>query len=99
MATTVLFSEDYLRADKGSKVLATIIAFSILAFITVSLRLYTRFHIVHNPSWEDLAIFLALVRFTYPLKEIFSYLLFHAGVWYCDINMSRFPWVARRSSL
>jgi hypothetical protein len=62
MATAAPFSETYLRADKGPKVLAIIIVFPSLAFITVSLRLYTRFKLVHNPSWEDLAILLALVR-------------------------------------
>jgi len=62
MATTVPFPNDYLHANKGSKVLATIVVFPTLALIIVSLRIYTRFKIVRNPSWEDFAIFLALVR-------------------------------------
>ena len=62
MATTAPFPDDYLHANKGSRVLAIIIIFPTLALIIVSLRMYTRFKIVHNPSWEDFAIFLALVR-------------------------------------
>lgn len=62
MAITVPFSEDYLHADKSSKVLAVIITFPTLALIIVSLRMYTRFEVVHNPSWEDFMIVLALVR-------------------------------------
>lgn len=55
------FSDDYLSENKGPEVLAIIIVFPILASITVFLRLYTRFKIVNNPSWDDFSIFLALV--------------------------------------
>jgi len=70
MAITAPFSENDLYADKGSKVLAIIIIFPTLALIIVSLRMYTRFKVVHNPSWEDLVIVLALVRErTIPVKN------------------------------
>lgn len=62
MPNTPAFSEDYLNANKGPQVLAIIIVFPCLALITVTLRLYTRFKIVNNPSYEDFAILLALVR-------------------------------------
>ena len=72
MATTSgtpAFSEEYIRADKGPKILAIIIVFPTLALITVALRLYTRIRIVHNPSWEDYAILAALVVYTYQIGE------------------------------
>lgn len=55
------FTEDYLNANKGPQVLAIIITFPCLAITVVSLRLYTRFKIVNNPSYEDSAILAALV--------------------------------------
>ncbi|KAF2112246.1 hypothetical protein BDV96DRAFT_649053 [Lophiotrema nucula] len=61
MATTSDFSPEYLNANKGPQILAIIIVFPCLATITVSLRLYTRFQIVHNASYEDFAILLALI--------------------------------------
>lgn len=36
--------------------------FQVLSWAAVALRLYTRFRIVRAPGWDDLFIFLALVR-------------------------------------
>src|SRR4051812_32984243 len=86
------FPEQYLRADKGPKILAIIIVFPSLALITVTLRLYTRFRIVHNPSWEDFAIFLALVRInsqTSGLMSSGSCSRWYIGLQYRNIDMSR----------
>jgi hypothetical protein len=55
------FSPEYLAADKGPQILAIIIVFPCLALLVVALRLYTRFVVVRNPSYEDLTIVLALV--------------------------------------
>lgn len=54
-------TEDYLNANRGPRVLAIIITFPCLALLIVCLRLYTRFKIVNNPSYEDFSIILALV--------------------------------------
>jgi hypothetical protein len=62
MTSTTPYTEDYLNANKGPQVLAIIITFPCLAVLVVFLRLYTRFRIVNNPSYEDFAILLALVR-------------------------------------
>lgn len=62
MSTAPAYSQEYLNANKGPQVLAIIITFPCLAAVVVSLRLYTRFKIVNNPSHEDFAILLALVR-------------------------------------
>ncbi|PSN60339.1 hypothetical protein BS50DRAFT_563986 [Corynespora cassiicola Philippines] len=55
------FSEEYLNANKGPRVVAIITVFPVLASITVFLRLYTRIKIVNNPSYEDFAILVALI--------------------------------------
>jgi hypothetical protein len=65
MSATPPYSEEYLNANKGPQVLAIIIIFPCLALIVVSLRLYTRFRIVSNPSYEEFAILIALVRTLY----------------------------------
>lgn len=54
-------SQEYLNESKASYVLAIITVFPSLAAIVVSLRLYTRWKIVHSASWEDYAILGALV--------------------------------------
>ena len=53
---------EYLAANKGPTVLGVIIALPALATIVVCLRMYTRIRIVKNPSWDDWAIVVALVR-------------------------------------
>jgi hypothetical protein len=56
------FPPEYLAADQGPQILSIIIVFPCVALFIVSLRLYTRFVVVRNPSYEDLAIVIALVR-------------------------------------
>ncbi|OAG05522.1 uncharacterized protein CC84DRAFT_1067354, partial [Paraphaeosphaeria sporulosa] len=46
---------------KGSQILTIIIVFPTLALLIVGFRLYTRCVVVRNPSYEDLAIVLALI--------------------------------------
>lgn len=62
-------SAEFLAASKGPQVLAIIIIFPILALIAVTMRLYTRFRLVNSPSYEDFAIFLAMVKHLLNLTD------------------------------
>lgn len=62
-------SAEFLAASKGPQVLAIIITFPILALIAVTMRLYTRFRLVNSPSYEDFAIFLAMVKHLLNLTD------------------------------
>lgn len=53
----------YLEELRTSKILAIVATFSILALITVILRLYTLLLVIKNVSPDDLCIALAVVRF------------------------------------
>ncbi|KAH7131876.1 hypothetical protein B0J11DRAFT_565468 [Dendryphion nanum] len=61
MVNNTTFTVAYLNANKGPQVLAIITIFPCLSALVVALRLYTRFRIVNNPSYEDFAILVALV--------------------------------------
>ena len=50
-----------LHESKVSQVLGITITFPALALITVILRLYTRFLVIKNPSYEDIFIVIAMV--------------------------------------
>lgn len=62
-------SAEFLAASKGPQVVAIIVVFPVLALIAVTLRLYTRFILVNNPSWDDLAISLAMVSWSVTLAD------------------------------
>ena len=47
--------------DRGTQLLAIIWVFTALAVITVSLKLFTRFHVLHALGLDDFFIFLSLV--------------------------------------
>lgn len=47
--------------NRGPEIVAIVIAFPVLAAITVALRFYTRLRILKNASSDDLCIALALV--------------------------------------
>ena len=55
-----------LHESKVSQVLGIAITFPALALITVILRLYTRFLVIKNPSYEDIFIVIAMVCFKLP---------------------------------
>lgn len=56
-----VITPEYLAANKGPQILTIVILFPALASLIVGFRLYTRFSVVRSPSYEDLAIVLALV--------------------------------------
>ena len=48
--------------DMGPTCNAIVISFTIIAFISVSLRFYTRAILVRNVGWDDYCILLSMVR-------------------------------------
>lgn len=51
------------RTDtKQPTALAVVITFTVLAFISVSLRYFTRFITIKNPGWDDYIVGVAMVR-------------------------------------
>ncbi|KAF1978356.1 hypothetical protein BU23DRAFT_586851 [Bimuria novae-zelandiae CBS 107.79] len=61
MSSNSHVSPEYLAANQGPHIITIITILPSVAFLVVSLRLYTRFVVVNNPSYEDLTIVLALV--------------------------------------
>lgn len=55
---------------RGPEVLAAVITFPALGLLMVMLRLYTRFRIIHNPSWDDLCIVIGVVCLKIALSEL-----------------------------
>lgn len=49
--------------DRGSELLAIIWIFTVLAVITVSLKIFTRAQILHALGVDDIFIFISLVKF------------------------------------
>jgi hypothetical protein len=84
------FSAEYLNANKGGQVIAIITVFPCLALLVVGLRLYTRWRIVHNASWEDYSILGALVRGR-NFASFVEHCLPIADFQHCNINMPGFP--------
>lgn len=91
MSTALLYSEDYLNANKGPQVLAIIITFPCLALVVVSLRLYTRFRIVSNPSYEEFAILVAVVRALLYFGTSFHTKVLVEDFQHCNFHQPRFP--------
>ncbi|KAK3361802.1 hypothetical protein B0T24DRAFT_96075 [Lasiosphaeria ovina] len=56
--------------NKKETILGLIITFLALAWICVSIRLYTRFRVIKSPGWDDLFVFLSLMAMTPGLIAI-----------------------------
>jgi hypothetical protein len=60
-----------LKDNQQPQILAIVIVFPILAFITVILRLYTRLIVIKNAASEDYCIAFAMVSLTSCYEEKF----------------------------
>ena len=61
--------------DRGPEILAIIWTFTTLALVVVSLKIFTRYKIVHDTGLDDFLVFLSMVRLYLCLPFCCTYTL------------------------